>query len=221
MGQASSTQGGDATSSLRHPTRQACLAEHTHRYLKRTGASIGQFVEALAAAYERLVPVGHRISGIVADYDPNDATGYVDWHNRLRKRVERWLSGDTHAQIDVEDVWLEALPEPYRTRCIHDLSDRWGVLPVARPDGRPPPVHLGDATRETGEAVSASGAILADGRITRDDLPQLDDAIREADEAAAQWHSFAQYLRRCRGDLLSEEGRAHIRSVDSGGGETD
>lgn len=216
MTEQSPTYDRASTSELRHPTRQHCLADHAQRYRNEAGVSVEKLALRIAERYAAMVPPAHRIGGIAYEGDDTDTEAYVGWRVRMTKRLERWLSGEVPLQADLEDAWLAALPEPYRRRCIHDLCARQGMLPVAVPDGAVTAEDLGEVIREAGEELAAAAPIYSDGRITAEDLPYLDEAIRHGEQSASASLSHVAMMKVKRRELAAAAaGAPYIRPVES------
>lgn len=102
------------------------------------------------------------------------------------KHLTRWMEEETAARIPVEleEAWVQALAEPYRTNCIRELVARYGVLAVAKPDssGVQDMRSLGDLTKQVGEALEAVAPMVADGRFDAGDVAFAPEAIKQLDD---------------------------------------
>lgn len=84
--------------------------------------------------------------------------------------------------VDLEDAWVEELPQPYRQHCESDLAARRGYAVVRdtlesdTPDMQM--ADLGVALREAGEATIALAPIFANG-VDASDAPLIPAALRE------------------------------------------
>ena len=179
------------------PTRTAVLILHAEMYRARHGLSHEHWCEALDAAYCDLVPEQHRAVKAPDLRNITDAKTYLARLRSWDQQVRRWVDGDVRMPVDVEEAWVEALPEPYRTDCKRELARRmgmWGAIKAA--DGA-----AGDHEcwarnlQEFGAITTAMGRILADGCIGPQDEAHLREMIPHADAMRSHLTSLMERSR--------------------------
>lgn len=204
-----------ALTGRRHPTRQAVLIAHTEAVIHETGAERTDLALAIARQYHAQVPREHQSLNLELEPQQDDVDAYVRWVERTRKAVERLMTGAVRLPVEIEDAWVAALPQPYRSRCIQALVERMDHLAVEIPDEGASTADLGRVMKEAGEEVHAAGEVFADGRIDERDIPYLPDAERRCRESAAASLALATRLRgeyeRLTGD--TPDGGAPIKAV--------
>ena len=178
-----------------HPTRQAVLFAATQAAQHETGLSLDDLSAAIAARYCERVPAEHRSLSLTAEPEGNSAEAYYQWKSRTHRRIERYLREDVNLPVELEEAWLDALPEPHRSTAISQLCHRVGILPVAIPElDQNTAATLSEVMREGSEAMSAASPMVADGRLDDDDKPHAAKAYLEAIEAAASYLRWAKKL---------------------------
>ena len=190
-------------------TRDQVLVAHAAEMIARTSLSQDKFAHALAAQLHTLVP-GKAADAGVPDFDAlaagNDVAAFLKGSGSWLKRVQRWLAGDIDLPSWVEEAWVLALDAEYRERCVNELASRHGLL-GARELGADacPVLAFGQLIARLGEAVEATGGVLADGKIDAADLPHLPEAI----ERLLAVESRACEVRRRMENVLSEHTGQH------------
>lgn len=178
-----------------HPTRQAVLFAASHAAMHETGLSMDNLAANIAARYCARVPHEHRALNLTAEPSEPGAEAYYQWKDRTRRRIERYLNSDVNLPVELEEAWLDALPEPHRSTAISHLCHRIGILPVAIPEmDEHTAATLSEVMREGSEAVAAASPMVEDGRLGENDRPHAGKAYREAVEAAASYLRWAQRL---------------------------
>jgi len=85
--------------------------------------------------------------------------------------VTRMMRGVIKFPADLEEPWVQSLPEPFRGKLVRELALRYGLL-GARIADVPAPHRmacLADVLVDAGDTVRAMGPILADGKINEAD----------------------------------------------------
>jgi hypothetical protein len=190
-------------------TRDQVLVAHAAEMIARTSLSQDKFAQALAAQLHALVP-GKATDAGVPDFDAlaagNDVAAFLKGSGSWLKRVQRWLSGDIDLPSWVEEAWVLALDAEYRERCVNELASRHGLLGARELSADACPVlAFGQLIARLGEAVEATGGVLADGKIDAADLPHLPEAI----ERLLAVESRACEVRRRMENVLAEHTGQH------------
>jgi len=170
------------TSSLRHTqTRDQVLVAYAADQIARTSLSTDDFAQALSRALHDRCP-GKAAEKDVPDFESDalcaNPSEFLKAGGRWLKRVQRLLGGDQELPAWMEEAWVEALEPEWRERCINELASRYGLI-GARSEGIDgcPVSAFGQLVAGLGEAVERCSAVLADGKIDEQDVPELPAAI--------------------------------------------
>ena len=148
-------------------SRRELLAGYIDSMLRVSSLSALDFAGRVAVNYARLVPEASR--KIALKLEPESGEKAIrDTIQSNYQIVHRWLTGHTVMPVEVEEALVASLDEPYRSRCIHDLCRRHGVMPVMRGTGGPL-VGLGQLLESSGEVLKQAAVVLADGQINEAD----------------------------------------------------
>lgn len=168
--------------SLQHEARAAgisrreLLVGYIESMLRASSLSALDFAGRVAVNYVHLVPESSRKIALKLEPDSGEKA-IRDTIQSNYQIVHRWITGHTVMPVEAEEALVASLDEPYRSRCIHDLCLRHGVLPVMQSEAGPL-VGLGQLLESSGEVLKQAAVVLADGRIDEADR-------RHAPEAAA------------------------------------
>lgn len=185
------------------PPRQSVVYAYTRRMLDETATNANSF--ALAVAEQYLSNVAPDVRSVPFKLGEGD-----DLIRALKANgqiLRRYMDGTVKAlPADVEDAWVMALPEPYRSDCERDLAQRRGRWSMRQVDATESGqvVGLGDLMIHVGQLCEALAPAVADGRINRSDLPYAHGILSQSDDVIAAVLS----LRRRITDLLAAEGLA-------------
>lgn len=179
------------------PTRTAVLILHAEMYRARHGLSHEHWCEALDAAYCDLVPEQHRACKAPDLRSITDAKTYLRSLRSWDQQVRRWVDGDVRMPVDVEEAWVEALADPYRTACKRELARRMGLWGAIKAEDGPAGDHECWARSLTsfGEITQSMGRILADGCIGPQDEAHLRDLLPQADAMRSHLTSLMERAR--------------------------
>lgn len=168
----------------RSETRSEAVFRHTRQMLHERRISMGTFGQSVVEQYHARTQPDARVVEFKAAGDPFDVA------KANAKKLERYMDGDVNARLpaDLEEAWVFALMEPYRSTCLHDLAARYGMLDARLPEGTPvgDVQNLGRLTRELGATLDAMAPILEDGRIGPEDRALVPDALLHVDAILAQ-----------------------------------
>ncbi|MGA4442582.1 hypothetical protein ACPA2N_25800 [Ectopseudomonas hydrolytica] len=196
-------------------TRDQVLVAHAAEMIARTSMSTPGFAQALAAQLYALAPVKAEAEGVPnfeALAEVGAAEPFIKATASWLKRVQRWLAGDVDLPAWTEEGWVLALEPEWRERCVNELAARHGLI-GARDLGLDgcPVTAFGQLVSRLGAAVEATGVVLADGKITEKDLPDLPRMI----EALLAVESRSCELRRAAENVLAAVGKAQALRVVS------
>lgn len=170
-----------------HLVRQDVLRFYRDRALSETPLTTEDFAEQLAVVYCRTVPEHARSLELVVPPTAGSYREYAQAVRRLDQRVRRYVDGSLHLPVELEEPWVEALPDPYRAACKAELARRYGFLGARAP--RADPCSDGEAVgyilEEVGDLTGALSQALADGKIGPEDFDGSGRLLREVDDAAA------------------------------------
>lgn len=188
------------------PPRQSVVYGYTRRMLDETATNANTFAMAVAELYlQRTAPdvrtVPLRLGGGDDLIKAMKANGQT---------LRRYMDGTVKVlPADLEDAWVLALPEPYRSDCERDLASRRGRYSTPHfdaPEGRAP-VGMGELFTEFGQLCEALAPALADGVICEKDLPHAHAILRKSDGLI----SAVLGIRGPVTELLADQGERHAR----------
>jgi hypothetical protein len=115
--------------------------------------------------------------------------------------LRRYMDGTVKAlPADLEDAWVLALPEPYRSDCERDLARRRGrhsvEVPVADASGDC--ASIGCVISKSGELCSEWGRAIADEGLTAPELQRIENESDGVISAVLGLRAYARE-RRARG----------------------
>lgn len=185
------------------PPRQSVIYGYTRRMLDETATNANSFAMVVAEIYLEIVApdvrqVNLRLGEGAALGRAMDANGQI---------LRRYMDGTVKVlPADLEDAWVMALPEPYRSDCERDLARRRGHLCVRLEMGEASAVSgVGQLSTEFGELLSAIAPALADGRINEADRVHALQILNKSDDLI----SAVLSVRRSITALIPEGDRTH------------
>lgn len=178
-----------------HTPRSRVVLRYTRDAVRAKTLAVLPFSQAVSADYLRHVQPEDRVLRFREDGDSADTALKAQKHNwQLVDRLISGASREFHA--DLEEFWVEHLPEPFRTDCRAELTRRYGFV-ATTPLNAPEQVAaegLPGLAREFGETMAALAPILADGKIDAADLPFVRKALKEGTDLMAQWAAIQLQL---------------------------
>jgi len=202
----------ESTPHANAPTRSAVLLVHAESYRRRTGVSHEQWCELVDREYCRLVPAAQRSLSAPDLAQVTSADAYVRARRSWDQLIRRLAAGEVRFPADLEEPWVEALGEPWRTQCKRELARRHGLWGAVRHEAGAAGDHQawGRALHQFGQLTQDVGDVLADGAIDAGDLEQLPDLISTVRAMQADLAS----LERRALSVLREHGRAGPEGVN-------
>jgi hypothetical protein len=168
------------------PPRQTVIYSATRRMLDETAANAQSFAMAVADNYIAMTAMDVRQVPFRIGSD-SDAR-----HNA--QILRRYMDGTLKAMpADLEDAWVLALPEPYRSECEQALARRRGRLSIVLPscDGGEDAAALSQVMQHTGEMCASWGRSVADGRI---DAREREEILAHSDGVIAAVVRFTRHI---------------------------
>lgn len=164
------------------PPRSAVIFAHTRRMLDQTALCGRKFAMRVAEQYMALIAPDVRQVPFRWGVMGEDLIK-AERHNA--QQIARYMDATVKAlPADLEDAWVTALPEPYRSDCERELAGRRGCYSEKLLDssGVGGAMGLGDLAREFGQLFEAVSPALADGRIGAADLQHARRILAESDD---------------------------------------
>jgi hypothetical protein len=162
------------------PPRQTVIYGYTRRMLDETSMNAQSFSMSVAEIYisQTAPDVRH------VPFTLSDDLGHSMKNNA--QTLRRYMDGTVKVlPADLEDAWLMALPEPYRSNCERDLARRRGLLPIKVGDVDAPAGQVASVatlTKEFGDLLCALAPALHEGAFTAADRVYAKRIINEADD---------------------------------------
>lgn len=166
-------------------TRDQVVAHHVNMVLRHTTVTRESFADDVVNRYHERTPLELRHIQFHAFQRGGDPYAVQRANAQL---LFRMLGNVVRLPVEIEEAVVLSLPEPYRTACLHDLCERYGLLaapiPGATPEARL--AQVGDLATEFGQAVHALATTLGDGHLTPADASNAQLVVRELDELIAK-----------------------------------
>lgn len=162
------------------PPRQSVVYGYTRRMLDETATNSNSFAMSIAEHYHRAVAPDVR--HVKFRLGEGDALCRAMKDNG--QLLRRYMDGTIKVlPADLEDAWVSALPEPYRSDCERDLARRRGHICVRIDSMECNAVSsVGQLSTEFGELLSAIAPAMADGRINEADLKYAKQILNKSDD---------------------------------------
>jgi hypothetical protein len=167
------------------PPRQLVIYAITRRMLDETAANINKFSMTVAEYYFAMTALDQRHVKFRWG-ESVDELCKAERHNS--QVLGRYMKGEVKVlPADLEDAWICALSEPYRSEAERELASRRGHLAVQLPtaDKSTPVASIASMTHEFSELLGALASALHDGVINEADRPLLRRVIAEGDDLIA------------------------------------
>lgn len=153
------------------PPRQTVVYAYTRRMLDETAVNANQFAMAVAEQYVSTVaPDVRQVKLRLGEGD--DLIRALKNNGQI---LRRYMDGTLKVlPSDLEDAWVMALPEPYRSDCERDLALRRQMLAVRMPSQDALSVaSMSKLFEEYGHLMQALAPALADGKFGPEDKPHV------------------------------------------------
>lgn len=168
---------------LQQESRAETIFRHTQDMFQKSRTSMETFAMKVVDNYLEFLDAEHRSVEFKEDGDlfRRVATN--------AQKLRRYMDAGVNARlpVDLEEAWVLALDDPFQTDCIHDLAERYGLMPVRVPTDQSITdlETVGDLGKEFGEALTSVSQMMDDGQFTPDDAAHLDSAVKEINDLIA------------------------------------
>jgi len=147
------------------PTRSKLIARRTEQAIAVSGLNVLKFASRVAEKFIAKVPQFQRC---VQFYEPG-ATLESALHAELSngKLVDRFLKGIVKFPADLEECWVDSLPEPHRSDLVRELAWRYGLLGAKLPDAAHHEhiARLADVLADAGRTAVALAPLFEKGQL--------------------------------------------------------
>jgi hypothetical protein len=170
------------------PPRQAVIYAFTRRMLDETALDATTFAMAVAERYVAATAPDVRQVKLRTGEGPELLKAMENNGQVLR----RYMDGTVKTlPADLEDAWVLALPEPYRSDCERELAKRRGRLSFEVLEGPGEAADsIGAVFTEAGQLCTAWGKAIANGEISQAELIEL---LNESDDVILAVMRFRHY----------------------------
>lgn len=172
------------------PPRQSVLFGYTRRMLDETATNANSFAMEVAERYLSKVAPDVR----AVPFRLGDGDELLKAMKNNAQILRRYMDGTVKVlPADLEDAWVLALPEHYRSDCERDLAQRRGRISFPMVDSHSGEEcnAIGDVLAQTGELFTEWGKAMADGALTEAELMRVN---AEATDAIAALLRFQRYV---------------------------
>ncbi|MEF3081893.1 hypothetical protein V3391_06660 [Luteimonas sp. SMYT11W] len=175
-------------------TRAAVIFDFTTQAIRNSRHTDASFAAEVAERYMDLVAPHERTTQF---HVGTDAESLVKAGQRNAKLVERFRDGTTKLPADLEEAWVEALPEPYRMDCMRALARRYGFIGARVPEDSTAAQMLctGRVAVEFGQAMQAMAELIALNPEDPSNLPRVERALKEFEDLVGEAVSVKATLR--------------------------
>lgn len=151
-----------------------------YQVLHGSGMSVAKFADRLSDCYHARVPEGARtIASLTETHRLMTDFEYDAAYKSNRVAVQRWVLGEVRFPVDLEEAWKDALDPAVRSRCIAELAEREGYIPlqIMPVDG----VQCGwKGYVQADKELSEVGAAMANGATPADRTRESYEAMQAA-----------------------------------------
>ncbi|RRN78522.1 hypothetical protein EIM50_13615 [Pseudoxanthomonas sp. SGD-10] len=165
--------------SAHRPTRSQVLAAAITESVLHARLSWREYAQNVADHYLANTAVHDRV---ISFRVATTADEYEEVAQLNTQTVRRMVSGEKVIPLDVSESLVEALPEPYRERTLALLASRFGLMAARKPPAPDVPggQYIGPCRlmRDTAAVLEPLARALEDNRLTPEDLPAINEALR-------------------------------------------
>lgn len=167
-------------------TRAATVQAHVLMALRHSGTDQADFADDVASLYHERTPLHAR--GVEFHQHTRGADPY-----QVRRANEQLLfrmlkaGGPVRLPVELEEAVVMALPEPYRSECVRELAERYGLLAAALPTrgGCGTQASVGLLAREFGDVLHATAQTFGDGLLEQASPLHCAEVIKQIDQLVA------------------------------------
>jgi len=146
-------------------TRSKLICRRTEQAIKASGLNVLKYASRVAEIYIAAVPQFQRC---VQFYEPGATLdSAIDAERANGKLVDRFLKGVVKFPADLEECWIDALPEPHRCDLIRELAWRYGLIGAKLPDiaHHEHIARLADVLADAGRTAVALAPLFENGKL--------------------------------------------------------
>ena len=165
-------------------TRDRAIARHITLALKHTELTRESYADDVVRIYHERTPLNQRHIEFHVLARGGDVYTVLRANAQL---VFRQVDGTTRMACELEEAMVLALPDPYRSGCLADLAERYGLLAAAAPatELRGQVSQIGALTKEFADVLQGVATTMADGRLDGQDVEHAAEVVRQVDELIA------------------------------------
>lgn len=177
-----------------HETRPQTILRITRQAWDAKAINLTEFSAAVTEAYFRTTPASAINTNLRLPSESNVRQYEKDRANN-RQIVDRYIGGAVKTfPGDLEEPWVNSLPEPYRTQALRELAGRYGLLAARVRTTSEGVASVADIASDAGAVLQAMAPIVADGVINESDRPHLKVAMTKLADLAADIASLQAQL---------------------------
>lgn len=183
------------------PPRQSVVYGYTRRMLDATAMNVQSFAMDVAARY--CAQTAPDVRTVALKLGEGDALATAMRANA--QVLRRYMDGTVKTlPADLEDAWVQALPEPYRSECERDLAARRGrySMPMLEEGEGADAVGISKLMMEMGRLCEVLAPAMADGVLDEADRPHAAKILAKSTDVIAA----VLTIQRCVGALVPERG---------------
>lgn len=173
------------------PPRQSVIYAYTRRMLDETAMDATTFAMHVAERYVTTTAPDVRQVKLRLG-EGAELIRAMDNNGQI---LRRYMDGTVKTlPADLEDAWLLAMPEPYRSHCERDLARRRGRYSFELPHGGGGEdfAAIGEVMKQSGELFSEWGKAVADGELSDAEFSRVE---KEIDDVIASLLALRTYAR--------------------------
>lgn len=178
-------------------TRSKLVMRRTMQAIKGSGLNVLKFASRIAECYIATVPQFERC---VQFYEPGASIDSAAAAERANgKLVDRFIKGVVKFPADLEECWVDSLPEPYRSDLVRELAWRYGLIGAKLPAiaHHEHIARLADVLTDAGKTAQLLAPMFARGRLDLEgeSAPRIEHALAQIDKALGDMQSLREQIR--------------------------
>jgi hypothetical protein len=153
--------------------RSRFITRRTSEILRRAPLCVRKFASSVAALYMSRTAEHERVVQFDLESGSIDAACRAEVRNA--KKVQHLLDCEVRFPADLEEAWVDALPEPHKKDLIRELAARYGLIGARAParSSMHAIADLASVLRDAGEISTALAPAFANGTLDASDVPYL------------------------------------------------
>jgi|SRR6185369_1498986 len=148
------------------PTRSRLIMHRTMQAISASGLNILKFASRVAERYVGSVQPLERI----VDFHESGSTVESAVRAELGngKLVDRFIKGVVRFPVDLEEIWVDCLPEPNRSDLIRELAWRYGLIGAKLPaeTAHEHMARLSDVLADAGRTAQLLAPMFGSGKLS-------------------------------------------------------